>query len=157
MDQLPQLIGAGLLLIGYALSQTGRIRGDSLGYLIGHKAGEKLFHREKSKLFNPANVERARQYYDRYGAKTLILARFVPVLRTFAPSVAGVGQMPYRRFLRYNVIGGLLWAVGLPALAYSLGQAVPHLERYLYEVIAVVVALSLIPAAYEWWKSRRRD
>ena len=96
--------------------------GDQVGYLFGDKVGPSLFHRPESRLFKPSHVDKAQHFFDKHGAKTIVLARFVPIVRTFAPIVAGVGSMRYRTFVVYNVLGGLLWAVGITTLGYFLGE-----------------------------------
>jgi membrane-associated protein len=101
-------------------------------------------------------VEKAQHFFERHGVKTIILARFVPIVRTFAPIIAGVGTMKYRTFVTYNIIGGLLWAVGVTLLGYMLGELIPDIDTYLLPIIAVIIALSLIPIALEWRKSRKR-
>ncbi len=157
------LVTAGILAAAGTLSLplvalvsvAAAIIGDSVGYEIGKRVGPRLFRRPKSRFFNPKNVERARAYFDRYGAKTLVLARFIPVVRTFAPPVAGVAKMPYRRFLSFNAIGGLLWGAGVPTAAYFLGQLIPNLDRYLLLVIGVVIVVSLIPVGLELLRGRK--
>ena len=140
-----------------AVSVAAAIIGDSVGYELGARVGPRLFCRPKSRLFNPKNVERAQTYFDRYGARTLVLARFIPVVRTFAPPVAGVAKMPYRRFLTFNALGGLLWGAGVPTAAYFLGQLIPNLDRYLLVVIGVVIAISLIPVGLELLRGRKNS
>jgi membrane-associated protein len=130
--------------------------GDSVGYAIGRRIGPRLFTREKSLLFNPAHVERTRRFYERHGAKTIVIARFVPIVRTFAPTVAGVGQMEYRRFLFYNVAGGIGWVVSMTWAGYLLGQSVPNISDHIHIVVAIVIVLSLIPIAVELLRERRR-
>ena len=132
------------------------IAGDSVGYAIGRRVGPALFTREKSLLFNPAHVERTHRFYERHGGKTIVIARFVPIVRTFAPTVAGVGQMEYRRFVFYNVAGGVGWVVSMTCAGYLLGQF-PVVRSYLHVVIAVVIILSLIPIAIELLRERRRQ
>ena len=153
------LAAAGTLSLPLVMvvSVAAAIIGDSVGYEIGKRIGPRLFRRPKSRLFNPKNVERAQAYFDRYGAKTLVLARFIPVVRTFAPPVAGVAKMPYRRFLSFNAIGGLLWGAGVPTAAYFLGQLIPNLDRYLLIVIGVVVVLSFIPVGLELLRGRKNE
>lgn len=145
---LPLVMGVGTV---------AAIAGDSLGYLIGEKVGPRLFRRPKSRFFNPKNVEHAQSYFDKYGAKTLILARFIPVVRTFAPPVAGVAGMHYPRFFTYNAVGGLLWGAGVPLAAYFLGSLIPNLDRYLLLVIGIVIALSVLPVGWEILQARRRS
>jgi membrane-associated protein len=130
--------------------------GDSVGYAIGRRIGPRLFTREKSLLFNPAHVERTRRFYERHGAKTIVIARFVPIVRTFAPTVAGVGQMEYRRFLFYNVAGGIGWVVSMTWAGYLLGHSVPNINDHIHLVVAIVIVLSLIPIAVELLRERRR-
>ena len=153
------LAAAGTLSLPLVIvvSVAAAIIGDSVGYEIGARVGPRLFRRPKSRLFNPKNVERAQTYFDRYGAKTLVLARFIPVVRTFAPPVAGVAKMPYRRFLTFNALGGLLWGAGVPTAAYFLGQLIPNLDRYLLVVIGVVIAISLIPVGLELLRGRKNS
>ena len=135
---------------------VGAVAGDSAGYFVGEKTGPRLFRRPKSRFFDPENVRRAQAYFDRYGAKTLLLARFIPVVRTFAPLLAGVARMPYGRFLGYNALGGLLWGAGVPALSYVLGSLIPNLDQYLLLVIGLVVVVSVVPVGLELLRARRR-
>ena len=130
--------------------------GDSVGYAIGARMGPKLFTRPKSLLFNPRHVERTRAFYARHGAKTIVIARFVPLVRTFAPVVAGVAGMEYRRFLLYNVAGGVGWVTSMTWAGYLLGHAVPNINEHIHIVVAIVIVLSLIPIAIEILKERRR-
>lgn len=131
------------------------IAGDSVGYAFGRRIGPRLFQREDSRFFKHSHLERARAFYERHGGKTLILARFIPVVRTFAPIVAGIGQMKYRAFLSYNVVGGLLWAVGLPVLGYQLGERIPNIDRYIFPILAVIVVVSVLPPLWHVWRERR--
>jgi membrane-associated protein len=131
--------------------------GDSVGYAIGWRAGPRLFTRPKSRLFNPRHVERTRAFYARHGAKTIVIARFVPIIRTFAPVVAGVGQMEYRRFVLYNVAGGVAWVTSMTWAGYALGQAVPNIGDHIHVVVAIVIVLSLIPIVIEVLRERRRS
>jgi membrane-associated protein len=149
---------AGALNIWWinALLIVAAIVGDSVGYAIGARLGPRLFTREKSLLFNPRHVERTRQFYARHGAKTIVIARFVPIIRTFAPVVAGVGQMPYRRFLFYNVAGGVGWVTSMTWAGYLLGRVIPNIAEYIHIVVAVVIVLSVIPIVVEILKERRR-
>lgn len=131
------------------------VAGDQVGYLFGKRVGPALFRRPDSRFFRQEYVERAQQFFERYGAKTIVLARFVPIVRTFAPILAGVGRMPYRTFVTFNVFGGLLWAVGVTLLGYALGEMIPDIDTYLLPIIAVIIALSLIPIALEWRRNRK--
>jgi membrane-associated protein len=128
--------------------------GDQLGYYIGQKTGRALFTKEDSLLFKRSHVLRAQTFYEKYGAKTIVIARFVPVVRTFAPIVAGVGQMNYRRFVTYNVFGGILWVVSMCLVGYVIGASVPNINKYLHVVIAVVIFLSILPALIEIVRNR---
>ena len=132
------------------------VAGDQVGYAFGKNVGPALFRRPDSRLFKQEYVEKAQHFFERHGVKTIVLARFVPIVRTFAPIVAGVGTMKYRTFVTYNVIGGLLWAVGVTMLGYMLGELIPDIDTFLLPIIAVIIALSLIPIAMEWRKSRKR-
>jgi membrane-associated protein len=122
------------------------VAGDSVGYSFGSRVGKRIFRRKESLLFNPSHIDKARAFYEKHGAKTIVLARFVPVVRTFAPIVAGTAHMPYRSFLFFNVFGGLLWAVGLSLLGYTLGNVFPGLEHHLELVIVGIIVLSVLPA-----------
>jgi membrane-associated protein len=138
------------------LVSTGMaIIGDQVGYIIGNKAGPAMFNRPKSRLFNPAHVVKAQSFFDKYGARTIILARFIPVVRTFAPVVAGVGNMHYRTFVRYNIIGGILWGTGLPLLGYFLGQF-EIVKNNIEIAVLAVVAISVLPVAIEFINHRRK-
>jgi membrane-associated protein len=138
-----------------ALLIVAAVAGDSVGYAIGRRVGPRLFTREKSLLFNPAHVERTRRFYERHGAKTIVIARFVPIVRTFAPTVAGVGQMEYRRFVFYNIAGGVGWVLSMTWAGYFLGQF-PIIGSNIHVVVGVVIVLSLIPIAVELLRERRR-
>jgi membrane-associated protein len=131
------------------------IIGDSVGYAIGYRAGPRLFTKEQSLLFSRKHLLRTREFYEKYGGKTIVLARFIPLLRTFAPVVAGIGQMQYRRFLFYNVFGGFLWVASLTWAGYLLGTLIPDISRYIHIVVLVVILLSMVPVVIELWKARR--
>lgn len=128
-----------------ALSFMAAVTGDSVGYWFGHRLGRKIFQREDSILFHRHNLLRAEKFYQKHGGKTIILARFMPVVRTFAPILAGVGAMTYPRFLAYNVVGGFAWAVGLPVAGYFLGSLVPDVDRYLIPIIVGIIVVSMLP------------
>jgi len=134
------------------------IVGDTLGYTIGARTGPRIFSREDSLLFHKKHLITTKEFYDRYGGITIVLARFMPIVRTFAPLVAGVGGMRYRRFVFYNVFGGIGWVVSMTSLGYLLGRAVPDIDRHIHIVIAIVIFLSLLPGiikiAREKWKVR---
>ena len=141
-------------LIG--LLGAAAIIGDQVGYAIGYRMGPVLFTRPKSLLFNPKHLDRTREFYARHGAKTIVIARFVPVIRTFAPVVAGVGQMEYRRFVLYNVAGGLGWVISMTSAGYLLGRAIPNIGSYIHLVVAIVVVLSVLPIVFEIVRARAR-
>ncbi|MDQ3755229.1 MAG: VTT domain-containing protein [Acidobacteriota bacterium] len=134
--------------------------GDAVGYYSGAKLGPKLFTRQKSVLFRPSHLEKAREFYEKYGGKTIIIARFVPIVRTFAPIVAGAAQMPYRQFVVFNVLGGFLWVFSMILAGYFLGSILQSrfgisLDEHIEWVVIIVVTLSLLPPVVEYLKSRR--
>jgi membrane-associated protein len=142
-----------VLLVGCFIAA---VAGDQVGYAFGKRAGPSLFRRPNSRLFKQEYVERTKNFFEEHGPKTILLARFVPVVRTFAPILAGVGEMPYRTFVRYNVVGGFVWAVGVTTAGYVLGSTIPSIDRYLLPVIAVIVFLSVLPPLLEWRKHRKQ-
>ena len=131
--------------------------GDQVGYAFGHRVGPALFRRPDSRFFKKEYVERAQAYFDKQGPKTIILARFVPIVRTFAPIVAGIGSMRYRTFVTYNIVGGFIWAFGVILAGHTLGDTIPEdqVDKYLLPIIALIVAVSLIPVALEFLRHRR--
>ncbi len=133
---------------------SGAILGDSFGYTFGRKIGYKIFNKENSLFFHKDNLERADKFYKEHGGKALILARFMPVIRTFAPILAGVGKMRYRTFLFYNIIGGALWATGLTYLGYYLGNVIPNIDKYLLPIIIVIITLSSLPTIFHILKNK---
>ena len=139
------------LLIGCFLAA---VAGDQVGYLIGRRVGPSLFNRPQSRFFKQDNVDKAQEFFDKYGSKTIVLSRFVPIVRTFAPIVAGVSRMNYRTFVTFNLIGGFLWAVGVTLLGYFLGQ-VDFIENNLEIAILLVVAISVTPIVLEIRKARK--
>jgi len=132
------------------------VAGDQLGYLIGRRAGEALYRRDDSFLFRKKHLQRAHDFYEKYGGKTIILARYVPIVRTFAPAVAGAAAMRYRRFFSYSVVGGPLWVWSMVLTGYFLGSAIPDINRNIHLVIIVVVFVSFLPALFEVLRHRRR-
>ena len=141
-----------LILVGCFFAA---VIGDQVGYAFGRRVGPSLFRRPESRLFKHENIERAQAYFDKYGSKTIVLARFVPVVRTFAPIVAGVGHMQYRTFVTFNILGGLLWAVGVTLLGYILGETIPNIDKYLLPAILVIIFLSALPVVFEVLKARK--
>ena len=159
------LVTAGLLAAGDSslniwllipLLSAAAIAGDSTGYALGYHFGPKIFSREDSRLFHKDHVARTQRFYEKYGAKTIVLARFVPIVRTFAPTIAGVGRMRYRTFASYNVIGGIGWVAGMALAGYWLGRSIPDIERHLHWVIGIVILVSFLPILYEWRQARRQ-
>ncbi len=152
------LAGAGKLDIWWLniLVIAAAIVGDSTGYAIGVRLGPRIFTREKSLLFNPKHVERTRRFYEKYGPKTIVIARFVPIIRTFAPVLAGVGVMRYRRFVTYNVVGGIGWVASMTGAGYVLGQTVPNISKHIHVLVIVIIILSVIPIAVEVYRERRK-
>lgn len=130
--------------------------GDQVGYLFGRKVGPAVFNKPKSRLFDPAHVARANAFFEKHGARTIVLARFVPIVRTFAPVVAGVGHMEYKTFVRYNVVGGLAWGAGVPLLGYFLGK-IDLVKQHIEIAIIVIVLVSLLPVIVEALKHRRES
>jgi membrane-associated protein len=149
--------GAGHMKLAELLSLVTlcAIAGDQLGYLIGRKAGASLYRREDSRFFKKKHLERAHEFYEKFGGKTIIIARFVPIIRTFCPPVAGAAKMSYPRYLVYDVAGGFLWVWSMVLVGYTLGRTVPNVDKRIHYIIAVVILVSLMPAAYQAWKARR--
>src|ERR1700688_2763123 len=153
------LPGDSLLVIAGVLAAAGNlniakllllvplcaIMGDQIGYWIGRKAGQALYRREDSFVFRKRHLERAHEFYEKYGGKTVILARFMPIVRTFCPPVAGAAQMPYGRYVAYDIAGGILWGGGMVLSGYLLGRQIPNISENIHYVIAVVIFLSLLP------------
>ena len=119
--------------------------GDSVGYAFGKKAGPAIFRKEDSRFFNKKNLDRAQKFYEKHGGKTIILARFMPIVRTFAPILAGVGKMKYTHFIAYNIVGGFVWTVGLTSLGFYLGNILPDPDKYILPIIILIIVLSVLP------------
>lgn len=139
------------------LTFIAAVSGDSVGYMFGHKIGKKLFQKEDSIFFHKKHLLRAQKFYEKHGGKAITLARFLPVVRTFAPIVAGMGDMPYKKFLLYNILGGFLWAVLIPVLGYYLGSTIPGVDKYLLPILAVIIIISVLPTAFHLIKEKRGD
>ncbi len=159
------LVTAGLLasqgyidvwLLGLILS-VAAIAGDTAGYSIGKAGGHRLFTREQSLLFNREHLLRAHQFYERHGGKTIIIARFMPIIRTFAPVVAGMGDMRYSRFLVYNLIGGVAWVWSMLLIGLLLGRTFPGVASHIELIILVIVFLSILPALIARFKSKSEN
>ncbi len=149
--------GAGHLPIGTLLTLVTlcAITGDQLGYWIGRSAGNALYRREDSFFFRRSHLRRAHDFYEKYGGKTVILARFVPIIRTFCPPVAGAAQMPYTRYLTYDIFGGIFWVGSMILGGYLLGRSVPNINQRIHWVILFVVFLSILPAIIGALRARR--
>lgn len=138
------------------LSFIAAILGDSVGYMFGQKVGKKLFQRKDSVIFHKDHLIKARHFYEKHGKKTIVIARFLPIIRTFAPIIAGMGDMHYPLFAFYNVIGALLWAVGLTLAGYFLGNLIPNVDRYLLPIIGAIVVLSIAPHIFHIVRNKHR-
>ena len=123
----------------------GAISGDSVGFWMGGKFGKWLMKRKESFFFKKEYIERANKFYNKHGGKALVLARFVPAVRTFVPIVAGMAEMEYRKFISFNIFGGILWGAGMTLTGYYLGQSIPNVDKYLLPIIAVIIILSVLP------------
>ncbi|MEZ5208117.1 MAG: VTT domain-containing protein [Acidimicrobiales bacterium] len=132
------------------------VAGDQVGYMFGKKAGPAIFRRPDSKIFKHKYLVQAEEFFTKHGPKTIIIARFVPIVRTFAPIVAGAGKMPYRTFVTYNVVGGFVWAVGFTQAGYWLGQTFPELGDSIEKIIIVIIIVSLLPVGIEILRHRRK-
>ncbi len=150
------LAGGGFLdiTIAYLVLLSAAILGDTVNYWIGHRIGPKVFSKNNSRLFNKAYLEKTRGFYEKHGGKTIILARFMPIIRTFAPFVAGIGRMHYTSFLMYNVIGAFIW-VTLFTLAGDFFGGMPFIKQNFEIVIIVIIFLSLVPMIIEYIKHKR--
>ncbi len=133
----------------------GAVLGDSVGYAFGFRVGPKIFIKDDSLLFHRDHLDRSRAFFLKYGKKTIILSRFMPVVRTFAPILAGVGEMRYSTFLAYNIIGGALWAIGVSWLGYWLGSAIPNIDKYLLPIIVLIIFLSVLPSIIHVLRSKQ--
>lgn len=131
------------------------VLGDSVGYWFGTKVGTALFSRPDSRFFRKDYLEKTKLFFEKYGTRTIVVARFVPLVRTFAPILAGIGSMTYGIFLFYNILGAILWAGGVTLLGYTLGRSVPDAERFILPLVAVIVGITLIPLAIHWWQNRK--
>jgi len=142
----------GLTLV---LLSVAAVAGDTVNYAIGYRVGPQVFRKKDSRLFKREYLERTHRFYERYGAKTIVIARFVPIVRTFAPFVAGIGRMSYARFLTYNVVGGVGWILALVLGGYAFGN-IPVVRRNFTLVIFAIIALSILPGVIEVLRQRTR-
>lgn len=152
----PERFSLNVYLLGVLLS-VASIVGNSVGYYVGKVAGPRLFNRENSLLFNKRHLVRAHAFYERHGGKTIIIARFMPIVRTFVPVVAGMAQMEYRQYTLYNVVGGLAWIWSMLFTGYFLGRYIPGIDEHIEVVILGVIFLSVLPAAIGWLRARGRS
>jgi membrane-associated protein len=150
----PPLLSLPLVVL---LPMVAAVLGDTVGYWIGVKSGPALFKREQSLLFSRKHLLQTKAFYERHGGKTIIMARFLPFVRTFAPVVAGIGQMDYKRFLSFNVFGGVGWVFSMTMLGFSLSKIFPHLGKQIDKVIIVIIFVSLLPAMISWLTNRKKS
>lgn len=132
------------------------ISGDSVGYAFGAHVGPKIFTKKESRFFRPDHVTRAHEFFVKYGKKAIVLARFLPILRTFVPIIAGVAKMPYGEFITYNIVGGISWVSSMLLLGYFLGRQVPDAEKYLHPIILAIIFISFLPMLNEIRKARKK-
>lgn len=165
---MPVLPGDSLLFVTGTLAAAGgmdiawiivvlvsaAICGDNTNYWIGHHLGPKVFRRHDSRFLNPRHLERAQEFYARHGAKAVMIGRFLPIIRTFVPFVAGIGRMPYLRFLSFSILGTFLWVLSFVLAGYFFGN-IPVVKRNLTFVIFAIIVISLLPGAVQYWRSRR--
>jgi len=140
-----------LVLLGFIAA----VLGDNVGYSIGRRAGPALFKRDDSRIFKRRHLVHAKSFYDKHGKKTIVLARFVPIVRTLAPMIAGATEMHYPTFLIFNVLGGFIWACGIPLAGYYLGKQIPSIDRYLLPIVAAIVIVSVLPTVFHVIKGER--
>lgn len=147
----------GLLNIWIIIPLTfaGAVLGDSVGYAFGYRLGPKIFKREDSFFFHKDYLVRSERLYEKYGPKIIVLARFMPVVRTFAPIVAGMGKMSYPLFLFYNCLGGILWGIGIPLAGYFLGSTIPGIDQYLIPILIFIILTSVFPGIYHFFREYR--
>lgn len=130
--------------------------GVSVGYAFGWRFGRRLFQRPNSRFFKQENLQKAEEFYEHHGSKTIILARFIPIIRTFAPIVAGIGHMRYGKFVFYNIVGGIVWVGGVTGAGFILGERIPSIDRYLLPIIALIIFLSILPGLYQMLRTPAR-
>ncbi|MBI4093551.1 VTT domain-containing protein [Candidatus Kaiserbacteria bacterium] len=133
------------------------VLGDSVGYWFGTKVGTALYNRPDSRFFRKEYLDKTKLFFDKYGTRAVVVARFIPIVRTFAPILAGVGSMTYKTFLFYNILGALLWAGGVTLLGYYLGRIIPDAEKFILPLVLIIVGITLIPLAIHWWQNRSAE
>jgi membrane-associated protein len=146
--------GLSLLMLN-ALLIPMAILGDATSYIIGKSMGPALFSKPESRFFKPKHIQAAHAFYERHGGKAIIIARFMPLVRTFVPVVAGAAKMPYRRFAVFNVAGGAAWVLSMTLLGFGLGQMWPNVGKHIEKLIILIVFVSILPGIIGWWRSRR--
>jgi len=150
------LASQGYLNLWFLIGVTfvGAVLGDSFGYAFGRRMGPAIFKKEDSRFFHKDNLEKAERFYDKHGKKTIVIARFIPIVRTFAPILAGVGKMRYKTFLMYNIIGGAIWTIGLNILGFYIGNVVPGIDRYILPIVGLIILISIAPGIFHFLKKR---
>lgn len=136
------------------LTFSAAVLGDNFGYVFGKKVGPAIFKKEDSLIFHRDHLIKAQNYYNKYGGKTIVLARFLPIVRTFAPILAGVGNMKYSDFFFYNFMGGVMWGIGMPLLGYFLGNTIPNIDQYLIPIILFIIFASMVPPGWHFLKEK---
>ena len=139
------------------LITVAAILGDNVGYWFGSQVGHALYKREDSRFFHKSHLIKTRDFYERHGVRAIVFARFVPIIRTFAPILAGVAEMKYRTFFTYNVIGAIFWGAGVTFAGYFLGEHVPGADKYFTSIIVAIIVATFIPLIWEWYKSKRKN
>ena len=148
------ILNITVILIGSFLCA---VIGDSVGYWFGKAIGVKIFNKENSFFFSKKHIDSTKDFYNKYGNKTVFLARFVPVVRTFAPILAGVGNMPYKNFISYNIVGGFVWSFLVILLGFFLGKVIPNLDGYLLPIVLVIIFVSFLPVIFEVMKAKKKN
>ena len=138
------------------LGSIAAILGDSFGYAFGRKIGPRIFVKDDSLLFNRRHIEKSKLFFERHGKKAVILARFMPAVRSFTPILAGVGKMPYKTFITYNIIGGVSWVIFMAGLGYFFGTLIPNPDRYILPIIVLIIIISILPSLFEFIRSYRK-
>ncbi|MFC1622192.1 DedA family protein [Patescibacteria group bacterium] len=133
------------------------VLGDNVGYEFGRRVGRKLFKRKKSFLFNPSNVIKAQEFYEKHGGKAIVIARFMPIVRTFAPIVAGIGKMDRKKFMFFNLLGGTIWTWGVSWAGYYLGSLIPDVDKYLLPIVLLIIVLSILPPVIHIYKENKKS
>ena len=147
--------GLSILMLNLILIPCA-ILGDATSYLIGKRMGPMLFSRPESRFFKPKHIQAAKAFYEKHGGKAIIIARFMPLVRTFVPVVAGAALMPYRRFAAFNIVGGAAWVLSMTSLGYLLGTQWPSAGKNIEKVIIVIVFVSILPGLIGWWRNRNK-